>query len=311
MIYYASFLKYLGIKIKMKKILLSLFLCLTMFWMSAISISAKTAILPRETTEVTPEVTLAPSITEIKQNITEPKQTVGELESVVINNRVKKWNGFNSLRMVVEMAIDRGVAANTIVLLLLLPLTATLISGLHYILGLSGYGIFMPTMIAVAFLATGVVGGLVLFGVILGISLLSNVFLRKLKLHFWPARAINLILIGWGTFGLMVLSSNFWFFDLKNVSIFPILFMILLTEEFVRTQLAKSKSEAKKLMIGTLVLAMVGAGMMQIKGISTWVLLHPEQSLILGVVVNLLVGSYTGIRWSEIKRFGKAIRNKK
>ena len=260
--------------------------------------------------EVTPTVNLTP--TEVaKANITEPKQVGNGLEAVVIKNKVGSWNGINSLRKMVEVAIDRGVTANTIVLLLLLPLVATLISVMHYVLGLSGYGIFMPTMMAVAFLATGVVGGMVLFGMILAISLLSNLFLKRFKLHFWPARAISLTLIGWATFGLMVVSSNFWFFDLKNISIFPILFMILLTEEFVRTQLAKSKNEAKKLMVGTLILGVVGAEMMQIRGVQEWVLLHPELSLIVGVVVNIWVGSYTGIRWSELKRFGKAIRKKK
>ena len=257
-----------------------------------------------------PTVIVTPTISVIKENITESKQTVGELERFVLENKVSKWNGINSLRVVVEIAVERGVAANTIVLLLLLPLIATLISVMHYVLGLSGYGIFMPTMMAVAFLATGAIGGLVLFAVILGVTLVSNLVLRKLRLHFWPARAISLIIIGWVTFGLMVLSSYFNFFDLKNISIFPILFMILLTEEFVRTQLAKSKSEAKKLMIGTLILAVVGAEMMQIREVQKLVLLYPEISLILGIVANLAVGSYTGIRWSEIGRFGKAIRKK-
>ena len=257
-----------------------------------------------------PTVIVTPTISVIKENITESKQTVGELERFVLENKVSKWNGINSLRVVVEIAVERGVAANTIVLLLLLPLIATLISVMHYVLGLSGYGIFMPTMMAVAFLATGAIGGLVLFAVILGVTLVSNLVLRKLRLHFWPARAISLIIIGWVTFGLMVLSSYFNFFDLKNISIFPILFMILLTEEFVRTQLAKSKSEAKKLMIGTLILAVVGAEMMQIREVQKLVLLYPEISLILGIVANLAVGSYTGLRWSEIGRFGKAIRKK-
>lgn len=292
----------------MKKAIKILFLC------GIIGLNVKQAeaikrAMPTATETPRPTLTAVPTAA-VRENITEPKQTVGEMESIIIKNRAGKWNGINSLRILVGAAVDRGVAANTIVLLILLPLVATLISVLHYVFGLSGYGIFMPTMMAVAFLATGVVGGLVLFAMILTISLLSNVLLRKFRLHFWPARAINLILIAWGTFGLMAVSSNFWFFDLKNISIFPILFMILLTEEFVRTQLAKSKSEAKRLMLGTLVLAVVGAGVMQIKTVQEWALLNPELSLVLGVVVNLLVGNYTGIRWSEIKRFGKAIRKK-
>lgn len=266
------------------------------------------------TVTVTPiEPTIVPTLTVVKQdNLTETsgQNSVYKLESVLTKNKSGKWNLFNSLRKAEELAISRGVSANTIVLLLLLPLIATLVSVLHYVLGLSGYGIFMPTMIAVAFLATGILGGLVLFAMILAISLLSSLILKRFKLHFWPARSIGLMLISVGTFGLMVLATYIKVLNISNISIFPILFMILLAEEFTRTELAKSKNEAKKLMLGTLVLAMVGATVMRLRGVQEVVLLHPGISLMAGLIINLAVGNYTGIRLSEISRFKKAIRTR-
>lgn len=230
------------------------------------------------------------------------------LEQVVKDNRVNNWNGLNSLRKASEIAVDRGVTANTIVLLLMLPLVATMVSVLHYVFGLSGYGIFTPTMIAIAFLATGVVEGLVFFGMTLAISLLSNLLLRKFKLHFWPARSINLMMITIGTFGLISASTYWQVLDISRLSVFPILFMILLTEEFVRTELAKSRKEAKKLMIGTLLLAIAGAIIMDVRQVQEMVLLYPELFLFVGVLINFAVGNYTGMRLSEIGRFKKAIR---
>lgn len=221
-----------------------------------------------------------------------------------------KWNGFNSIQMLIRAGIDRGVATNTIVLLLLLPMVATLVSILHYVVGLSGYGIFMPTMIAVVFLATGVAGGILLFATILGISVLSNFLLKRFKLHFWPARSINLMFISMGTFGLMIGSSYLDLISISDISIFPVLFMILLVEEFTRTQLIKSKREALSLTVGTLVLSIVGAMLMSIREVQMWVMAQPEITLIAVLIVNLLVGSYTGIRLMEIKRFAKAIRKK-
>lgn len=249
----------------------------------------------------------------INENITEPrsKEAVYRLESVLEKQKAGRWNGFNTARVLVRMALGRGVSANTVVLLLLLPVIATLVSFLHYVAGVSGYGIFMPTMIAVTFLATGIFGGLVLFAMILAISLLSNMILRRFRLHFWPARSINLLFIALGTFGLMILSSIVKVVDIRGVSIFPVLLMILLAEEFVRTQLIKSKSEAKKLTLGTLVLAMSGAITMNIREVQEWVLLNPEIVVLMVLGINLWVGSYTGIRLMEIKRFRKAIREKK
>ena len=252
--------------------------------------------------EATPTATIIPTVAPVV-NITEAK-------GMEIEYKVEKWNGFNILRVATGWAVNKGVSTNTLVLLLLLPLVATLVSFLHYVVGLSGYGIFMPTMIAVAFLATGVFGGLLLFALILIVSILSNLLLRKLKLHFWPARAIGLSLISIGTFLLMVLSSFVSWIDISQISIFPILFMILLAEEFTRTQLAKSEKEAKRLMIGTIVLAVVGAVTMNFIWIQNVALNYPDLLVVLVLVINLLVGNYTGIRWMEISRFKKAIREK-
>jgi len=211
---------------------------------------------------------------------------------------------------VIERAITNGVEAKTIVMLLLLPLLATLVSVMHYILGVSGYGIFVPTMIAVALSATGIAGGLILFGAILMISILSNLILKRLKLHFWPVRALGLVFISVGVFGLMVISTGLKMVDISNISIFPVLFMILLAEEFTRTQLVKSKKEAIKLTLGTLGLAILGAVLMGWQGVAEVVLRYPEAIIVVTVVINLMVGNYTGIRLMEIKRFRKAIRKK-
>lgn len=294
----------------MRKVILTTLGLLVCFL--TISRSSVGAVRPTATNIPTLAPTEIPTPTPIpvKQNITDTTggQITNSLEIVLQKQTTGKWNGINSLRKVVRLAIERGVAANTIVLLLLLPLVATLVSVLHYFIGLSGYGIFMPTMIAVAFLSTGIFGGLVLFALIMLISILGNLFLRRFKLHFWPARSINLLFISIGTFGLMIVSTFVRIVDVSRISIFPVLFMILLAEEFTRTQLAKSKSEAKNLMLGTIVLAITGAMVMNIRIMEEAVLLYPEAAILLVVVINVLVGSYTGIRLSEINRFKVAIR---
>jgi len=211
----------------------------------------------------------------------------------------------------ISETVGRGVPENTLALLLLLPLVATLVSVIHYVVGFSGYGIFMPTMMAVALTATGVGSGLILFATILVITLLSNILVKKLKLHFWPARSITLLFVSMGTFGLIILTSFIKVIDVSKISIFPILFMILLTEEFVRTQLIKSKKEAVKLTMGTLVLAVAGALIMGIEGIEGIVLNRAGLVILVVVVINVLVGRYGGIRLTEVKRFKGAIRKNK
>ncbi|MDD4135973.1 MAG: 7TM domain-containing protein [Candidatus Shapirobacteria bacterium] len=287
----------------MKKIAALLFIIFgfSFFWNVEPVLADMAIITP--TTVATPTATLIPTAV--------PTINITEAKSNKISYEVDKWNGFNSFRWMIKTAIDRGVSTNTVVLLLLLPLIATLVSFLHYVVGLSGYGIFMPTMIAVAFLATGFFGGLLLFALILAISLLGNTILKKLKIHFWPARAINLMFISVAVFALMLLTSFVNIIDISEISIFPILFMILLAEEFVRTQLVKSKKEAKKLMIGTIVLALAGAMIMSLGSIQNLVLKYPELIILIVLVSNLVIGNYSGIRLTEITRFKGAVRDKK
>jgi hypothetical protein len=284
----------------MKKISALLFLIFSIFYLvvntnPVLAVTLKVATksannLKQATSAATIEPTAIPTI---KANITEPK-------SENVNYKVGKW----------EWATKRGVSTNTIVLLLLLPLVATLVSFLHYVVGVTGYGIFMPTMIAVTFLATGIFGGLLLFAMILLISICSNLILKKFKIHFWPARAISLLFMSLGTLGLMILSSFVNIINISDISIFPILFMIILAEESVRTQLVKSKKEARNLMAGTLILAIIGAATMNFGWIQKMVLDNPEWVIIIVLVINLVVGNYTGMRLTEIQRFKKAIRDK-
>ncbi len=232
------------------------------------------------------------------------------LDEVVKNRNIGGWRGTNSLQWLIKLAVERGLAAETVVLLLLLPVVATLTSAVHYLLGLSGYGVFMPTMVAVVLLNTGIAGGLLLFGTILIVSLVTGFGLRRWKLHFWPSRAIGLSVISVAAFGIIVLSSSVKQFDLTRISIFPVMFMVLLAEEFVKTQLIKSQNEAQRLTVGTLLLAVAGAGLMSWRWLQQMVLVYPEIVLGLVIVINFLIGNYTGIRLLEIKRFRKAIREK-
>ena len=283
----------------MRKTALVILVCWSLVW-GVVKVQART---------ISP--TAAPTATVMPTAIPTTISNITDVSNKTIDNRKEiKWRGWNSLSFLISKAIERGVPANTIVLLLLLPLVATLVSVLHYLLGVSGYGIFMPTMMAVAFLATGTMGGLVLFAVILAITLLSNLAVKKLKLHFWPARSITLLFVGLGVFGGMMLVAYLKIFEVGNISIFPILFMILLTEDFVRTQLVKSKREAVRLTVGTLVLGGLGAMMMSMKWLQDVVLNYAEVVVILVILINIIVGNYSGIRLSEIKRFKGAIRKK-
>lgn len=247
----------------------------------------------------------------VKEKITEPKseEVKGKLEAVLEEQELGPLSIDNFLKHAVRFAVARGVPANTIVLILLLPLIGALVGVLQYFIGLSGFGIFMPAMIAVTFLATGITGGLVLFGVILVATLLTGKLVSRLHLYYWPRRAITLMVVALITFVFLALSPSLGLLDLTQISIFPILFLILLSEEFTRVQLGKSRRSAISLTLGTLIVSILGASLMAWETLQQLVLLNPEASFLLVFALNIIIGRYGGWRLSEYQRF-KAVLNR-
>lgn len=246
----------------------------------------------------------------VKEKITEPKseKVKGKLEALLKKQKLAPLSFDNFLKHAIRAAVARGVSPNTIVLILLLPLMGAMVGILQYFVGLSGFGIFMPAMIAVTFLATGIVGGLVLFGVILIATLLTGGFLKRCRLYYWPRRAITLMVISLITFILLSLSPTLGLFDLTQISIFPILFLILLSEEFTRVQLGKSKRSAISLTLGTLVVSILGAALMNWSFLQQLVLLNPELSFLGVLLLNIFIGRYSGWRLLEYRRFKAVLR---
>lgn len=220
---------------------------------------------------------------------------------------VWKMTGVRAMETGLVDVVSRQDLSSTYVFLLLLPVVASIVSILHYVVGVSGYGTYTPTMVAVGFLATGIFGGILLFAAILGISVLGNRLIKKLHLHYWPGRSINLIFISVGVWLVLKIASGIALFDVSKVSIFPIMFMIVLSEEFVKVQLVKSKREAKELLLGTILLSMIGAGIMGTSGVQEFVLKFPVLILAITLLLNIWVGKYGGMRIMEYKRFRKAI----
>jgi PKD repeat protein len=73
----------------------------------------------------------------------------------------------NFLSHIVALLVSKEVAPNIIMLILMLPIAATVVVFFRQIIGLSSFGIFTPALLAVTFLATGLSYGLLMFFVIL------------------------------------------------------------------------------------------------------------------------------------------------
>ena len=259
------------------------------------------------TVSAVPESTPVAPPVDITQKSTE---SLGPLETILKNQTVGKTWPFNPVKHAIRGAVAAGVPANTIVLLLLLPIVALVIAFSRNVVGIRGFGIFLPAALSVVFVATGPVVGIGLFLVIVTVSTLVRMILRKLKvkLQYLPRMSFILWAVVFGVLGVLFLAPILNFPSLANVSIFAVLILILLSEDFTRVQLGKSAKTAVNLTFETLVLSLISYGVLILQPMRQFVLLNPEISLILTGILDLALGKYTGLRVMEYYRFRKLIR---
>ena len=283
---------------------------LTLFILAILAVAKVSA----QTFRVSPSPTAAPSDTPTpappRPDITQKtEETIEPLVELLREQKLGPVWPVNPLKYAIRAAVVTGVPANTIVLLLLLPLVAMVIAAFRHLIGLRGFGIFLPAALSVVFVATGPVVGIGLFLVIVASSTIPRIILRrlKLKLQYLPRMAMILWFVVLGVLAVLFAAPFIRQPNLANVSIFPVLILVLLAEDFSRVQLGKSIKTAINLTTETLILALVSYIFLTFKSLQIFALLNPEL-LLLGVfIVDLMLGRYIGLRFIELWRFRKLI----
>ena len=244
-----------------------------------------------------------------KEDITERESPVkSKLEGYLSEKDPGPLSWKNFLQWGIRQAVDQGVSPNTIVLVLLFPLVAGLIAAARHLFGLTGFGIFVPAMLSVAMVATGVRVGLILFTIILAVATLARGVTKKLKMQYLPRMALLMWFVSVGVLAVLLGAVNIQQGELSAVSIFPILILMLLAENFIEVQVGKSRREATRVTLQTLLMAVVAALVMRVDLVQKWVLLNPELVLLLVVVFDVYVGKYVGLRFLENLKFKSIVK---
>lgn len=214
------------------------------------------------------------------------------------------------IRTALELAISSGVPANTLVLLLLLPLVASLIAAARHIVGIRGFGIFLPAALAVVFVAIGPFIGIALFLVIVAGSTLARIILKSLKskLQYLPRMALILWFVVISVLTVFFSAAYFGNIDISKVSIFPLLILVLLAEDFTRVQIGKSAKTAISLATETIILSFFSYLFLTFIPLQNFALDNPEVFLLSIALINILLGKYTGLRIIEFWRFRKLFK---
>lgn len=209
---------------------------------------------------------------------------------------------------VIRFFILEGVPFETIILILMLPIIATLIAFLRQVVGIKAFGIYTPLIITFAFLATnGLRYGVAIFLAVIFIGMLMRFILKPFRLLYLPRVAIMLTVVALLILLLLVFGGNLKRTGLASVSIFPILIMITLVEKFVAVQIEKGNKTALILALETLVISVIGFYIASWNVLIELLVGHPW-IILLTIPINILIGRWTGLRVSEYIRFKDVIK---
>lgn len=236
-------------------------------------------------------------------------ETLGPLEEILAKQELGPVWPSNPIKYAIRGAVEAGVPANTIILLLLLPIVALVIAVARNVVGIRGFGIFLPASLSVVFVAIGPFVGIGLFLVIVAVSTTVRIILRrlKLKLQYLPRMALILWAVVLGVLAVLFSAPVVKFPQLANVSIFAVLILVLLAEDFIRVQLGKSVKTAIGITSETLVLSLISYLFLTFKPLQEYVLLNPEITLLVVGLSDFILAKYSGLRLIEIWRFKKLI----
>lgn len=245
-----------------------------------------------------------------KEDLTKPEETKQreEILSLFEKRLVEKPNFINIMAYTIQQAVRFGVPANTIILILLLPFLATAFAFVRYIIGLPSLEMLVPVALAVTLIATGLTAGFIILLAVLFASFVSRLIFKKVHILQIPKKALSLFVVSIFVFLALMGSAAANLFTVKQISIFPILIFILLSDKIVALQLKKNLSETILITGVTVALGILGFFFLELPSARNFILLYPETALAL-IPINLLIGKYLGLRLTEFFRFRQVSQN--
>ena len=212
--------------------------------------------------------------------------------------------------VIINFFTGQGVPCDTVILLLMFPIIATIIAFLRQVVGIKAFGIYTPSIVIFALLGTGLKYGVAIFVSVILVGMAARFLLKGLRLLYLPRLAITLSLVAFAILVILMMGGSLQRTGLAAVSIFPLLMIIILVEKFVATQIEKGSKTAMVLALETLVISLVGYYVIKNGYLIKTVVLYPW-IVLLTVPINIFLGKWTGLRLSEYWRFKEILKKSK
>lgn len=197
---------------------------------------------------------------------------------------------------------EAGLPKKPLTLLLILPIGAFLVSVFKNVVGLKTFGVFLPVLIAFAFMEIGIFTGLIYFSVIIVLIGLLNFPLEKWGILHTPKIGFMLTVVAvYCLIGMYIFFKTGWI-DPSKALVFPTIILTMMAEKFARKVEEDSLKEALNTYTQTLIATLICAWVLSSELIQNLIITFPE-ALLVFAGLSLLLGKWIGLRFTEYSRF--------
>jgi transglutaminase-like putative cysteine protease len=202
--------------------------------------------------------------------------------------------------------VQAQVPLAALTLILILPIIASLVVVARVVIGVETFGMFGPVIVALAFVTTGLAWGTLIFVAVVGLGVGLRMALQRLRLQAVARLAILITLVAAVMGGLTLVGARLGIGPLLNISIFPMIIMSNVIENFAASQVEFGTRQAVRMTVTTLLLAIACYLVVDRAGLQSLVLAFPE-ILLATIVFDVLLGKWRGLRLLEYVRFLGAV----
>jgi hypothetical protein len=208
--------------------------------------------------------------------------------------------------------LNRGVTEDILLVLTFVPVLVTITSFSRYITGVKSFGLYTSIILSFAYYYMGFVQGFSIVLLVVFTSWIVRNMLRSFSLHYLSRLSIvytviSIVVLAF-IIGTSYIPSDNRYLDFTAISFLPLIMIISVADRFMASYIKKDLMTAARLTGETLVISFFG-----------WVLLRWDvtHSFFLNnlwiipvlILVNILIGQFSGLRGTEFLRFAQVIRH--
>ncbi len=201
---------------------------------------------------------------------------------------------------------EAGISVDMQRILMMIPFGAFVTVLIRNVLGLRTFGFYMPLLIAIAATRVGIGWTLAAFLFVIGIVCLTRVAARPMRLLHFPLQGIMLTAAVLAITGLAAAGTLAGNFRLAHLTFLPVVVLTIATEKFANIIEEEGPLEVLKVTLMSMVAIVLCFLVMDSWTLQAFVLTFPE-SLLSVLLLEILIGTWSGLRLMEYFRFSRVI----